>query len=229
MFHESDLTDFEQKYYTRQVIVPGIGIEGQIKLRNARILIAGHGDIVSTLLMYLSSCGPRHSGFIKKQEHENYIEEYKNILLKHSEGISVDIYDYNDISEAISDFDILLDCSEDLSIDNRLLDLSTSPNKFYIKASVVKSKGYLLVFSECCACKVKLYDSFNELESRLKDSNFILDDNSLQNTISGFLGSIMAVEAIKCITGDVKSRIFFYNSETNDFKNTIVCTEKCID
>ncbi|EOB11889.1 Molybdenum cofactor synthesis protein 3 [Nosema bombycis CQ1] len=57
MFHESDLLENEVERFSRQVIVPGIGIENQIKLRNTSVLVVGCGGLGCPVIMYLATCG----------------------------------------------------------------------------------------------------------------------------------------------------------------------------
>lgn len=51
------LTDDELKRYDRQIMIPGIGQEGQEKLKRARILIAGGGGLGSASSIYLVAAG----------------------------------------------------------------------------------------------------------------------------------------------------------------------------
>jgi adenylyltransferase/sulfurtransferase len=47
----------ELKRYDRQIMIPDFGEEGQIKLKNSRIFIAGAGGLGSPVLLYLSAAG----------------------------------------------------------------------------------------------------------------------------------------------------------------------------
>ncbi|HBB16316.1 MAG: adenylyltransferase [Syntrophus sp. RIFOXYC2_FULL_54_9] len=51
------LTDLEQELYSRNVRIPEVGIEGQLKLLNSRVLIIGLGGLGSPALYYLAACG----------------------------------------------------------------------------------------------------------------------------------------------------------------------------
>lgn len=43
--------------YSRQMLLPEISLEGQLKLKNARVLVVGAGGIGSSCLMYLAAAG----------------------------------------------------------------------------------------------------------------------------------------------------------------------------
>jgi molybdopterin/thiamine biosynthesis adenylyltransferase len=51
------LTDLEQELYSRNIRIPEVGVEGQLKLLNSRVLIVGLGGLGSPALYYLAACG----------------------------------------------------------------------------------------------------------------------------------------------------------------------------
>ncbi|MBO9705735.1 MAG: ThiF family adenylyltransferase, partial [Arthrobacter sp.] len=53
----ADLTREELERYSRHVIIPEIGSEGQRRLKNARVLVIGAGGLGSPALLYLAAAG----------------------------------------------------------------------------------------------------------------------------------------------------------------------------
>ncbi|MBV9669478.1 MAG: ThiF family adenylyltransferase, partial [Acidobacteriales bacterium] len=51
------LTRDEVLRYSRHLILPEVGVEGQLKLKNSRVLCVGAGGLGSPLLMYLAATG----------------------------------------------------------------------------------------------------------------------------------------------------------------------------
>ena len=51
------LTDFEKELYHRNIQIPEVGEEGQLKLLGSRVLIVGLGGLGSPALTYLAACG----------------------------------------------------------------------------------------------------------------------------------------------------------------------------
>ncbi len=51
------LTNHEQLRYSRQIMLDKIGVQGQVKLRNATVLIVGMGGLGNPVSMYLSAAG----------------------------------------------------------------------------------------------------------------------------------------------------------------------------
>jgi hypothetical protein len=51
------LSDAEVERYSRQILLPGVGEEGQLRLRAARVRLAGRGPRADAALLYLASAG----------------------------------------------------------------------------------------------------------------------------------------------------------------------------
>ncbi|WP_369124149.1 ThiF family adenylyltransferase, partial [Jiangella anatolica] len=53
----AELTVDEIRRYSRHLIIPDVGVEGQKRLKNARVLCVGAGGLGSPALMYLAAAG----------------------------------------------------------------------------------------------------------------------------------------------------------------------------
>ena len=58
------LTAEELTRYNRHVILPGVGVEGQRRLKQTRVLIVGAGGLGSPIAMYLAAAGIGHLGIV---------------------------------------------------------------------------------------------------------------------------------------------------------------------
>jgi len=62
------LNDYDLVRYSRQIMIPGFGIEGQKKLKASNVLIAGLGGLGSPVALYLAAAGVGHVTLIDMDE-----------------------------------------------------------------------------------------------------------------------------------------------------------------
>jgi len=83
-YNVNDLTDAEIEYYSRQMILKEVGVEGQIKLKKAKVCIIGLGGLGSPASIQLASMGV---GYLRIVDRD--VVEISNLQRQHLYGIDV--------------------------------------------------------------------------------------------------------------------------------------------
>ena len=60
----TNLTNEEILRYSRHLIMPEVGMEGQLKLKGAKVLLIGTGGLGAPLGLYLTAAGVGHIGLV---------------------------------------------------------------------------------------------------------------------------------------------------------------------
>jgi len=199
--------------YQRQIIVPGLGLEGQKKLSNSKILVIGAGGLGSPVLTYLVMAGIRNIriadfdtvelhnlqrqslhnegsvGERKTQSAKVYLESL-NKLLK-IEEFNEKVTSKN-ISLAAFNCDLLVDCCDDISTRYIINDYCVLRRLPLVSGSVLRWEGQVFVKGKDSSCYRCMF-----LEEKENARNCA--ENGVVGSMCGIIGSVQANEVIKMI------------------------------
>ena len=159
----------DEKYrYNRQLILDGVGPEGQEKLKNASILVIGAGGLGCPALLYLAAAGVGRIGIIDDDKvdisnlqrqilfstnsvGQNKAEAAKNRLVELNPHVKFVTFqkrlEASNALDIISDFDIVIDGSDNFSTRYLVNDACVFLNKPFVYGSIFKFEGQLSVFN----------------------------------------------------------------------------------
>ena len=230
------LSDDELKRYSRHLSLPGIGIEGQKRIKKSSVLIVGVGGLGSITALMLACAGVGRIGLIDhdKVELSNlqrqilYTPENvnnkkvtiaKDRLLAHNPDISVEVYTTrlteDNANGIIGGYDLVLDGTDNIPTRKIVNQSCVELDKPFIFGAVSYFDGQVSVFhasrGPCYACFLPGIESPNAQRQ---------ERNSLLSTLPGIVGSLQATEALKiiCELGEpLVGRLLIINTLTSDF------------
>ncbi len=230
-------SDEQMLHYSRQIMLPKFGIEGQQKLQDAHVVIIGIGGLGSPTAMYLSAAGVGKLTLIDFDhvEHSNLqrqiVHRTQNIGDSKVESAKKTLHEINpettitsinkklsldELKENIFTADCVIDASDNFTtrfLINRACVARQIP---LVSAAAIQYEGQISVFdfrqqdSACYAC---LYNESSNENSSEESVN--CSDNGILAPVVGIIGSMQALEAIKliCNLGDtLKNRLLLFDA-----------------
>lgn len=231
--NEITFNDEQLLHYSRQIMLPKFGIEGQQKLKSAHVVIIGIGGLGSPAAMYLAAAGTGKLTLIDFDhvEHSNLqrqiIHRTKNIGDSKVDSAEKTLHEINpettitcinkkltldEIKESISSADCVVDASDNFTTRFLINRACVTQQVPLVSAAAIQYEGQISVFdfrqqdSACYACL------YNENSS---EENTSCSDNGILAPVVGIIGSMQALEAIKliCNLGNtLKNRLLLFDA-----------------
>ena len=241
---ESDLlSQREIRRYDRQIMIPDLGLKGQEALKKAKVLVAGAGGLGCPVLQYLTAAGVGRIaiaefdmvGESNLQRQVLYgtsdVGKLKSIIAKSRlehlnpnvefEILNIRLEKNNAIS-AISNYDIIVDATDNLESRYVINDSCVSLNKPMVHGSIYKFEGLISVFNYQGG---PTYRCYNPSGPEGNFRNPVPSEVGLLGVLPGITGTYMANEVIKIITGIgevLAGKILLVNILNNTFRTFTV-------
>jgi len=158
----------ELERYSRHISIPEIGIEGQQKLKAAKVLVVGSGGLGSPLLLYLAAAGIGKIGivdfdvvddsnlqrqvlFSQNDIGRPKVEAAKEKLLALNPHIIIDIYNEKitakNAKRILEHYNIVADGTDNFQTRYLINDACVLLNKINVYASIYRFEGQVSVFN----------------------------------------------------------------------------------
>ncbi|HEY5469998.1 MAG TPA: HesA/MoeB/ThiF family protein [Bacteroidales bacterium] len=230
----------ELRRYSKQIMIPEIGIEGQEKLKKSRVLVVGAGGLGCPVLQYLAAAGIGKIGIAdfdmvdetNLQRQVLYgssdVGKLKSILaksaLEHINSlIEFEIFnlrvDASNSLEIFKDFDVIVDATDNLDARYIINDSCVILDKPMVHGSIYKYEGMISVFNFNGGPTYRCYNPFVSVTEFKNPSPSAI---GLFGVLPGIAGTYMANEVIKIITktGDILSgKVLLINILDNTFNH----------
>ena len=239
----TELTEEEKYRYNRQIKISEFGEIGQIKLKNAKVIIIGAGGLGSSCIMHLAGAGVGKICIIdndvvdEQNLHRQIIHNINNIGVNKALSAKKFVNLLNPNIEVITlnesftnknglnlckDYDIIIDCRDNPKTRFLCNDIAVLLNKPFISAGVVRWDGQIGVYvKNCKGEKLPCYRCLNP-KAPLKDNVKKCAQVGVIGTVVGIIGSLEANETIKFILGKdeqiLQRKIIFFDGYDNRIK-----------
>jgi len=231
------LTPREIRRYSKQIMIPEIGIKGQEKLRQAKVLVVGAGGLGCPVLQYLTAAGVGKIGIaefdmvdesnLQRQVlyGSNDVGKLKSIIAKNrlehlNSLVEFEIFnlrfDASNSLNILKNFDIIVDATDNFDARYIINDSCVILNKPMVHGSIYKYEGMISVFNFKGG---PTYRCYNPGKNR-KFKNPLPAQVGLFGVLPGITGTYMANEVIKIITGTgeiLSGRVLLFNILKNTF------------
>lgn len=227
----------ELERYSRQLIIPEFNIEGQKKLKNAKVLLVGAGGLGSPVLQYLVAAGVGQIGivdddFVSASNLQRQllfdtddigkpkVEVAVKNLAKLNENVRLVPYalriSNSNARDIASSYDLIVDGTDNFPTRYLLNDLAVLLNIPYVYGSIYRFEGQVSVFNypDKDGSRGPNYrDLFPEPPAPHEIPSCA--EGGVLGVLPGIIGSMQAVEAVKIITGIgevLSGRLFLFNA-----------------
>jgi adenylyltransferase/sulfurtransferase len=218
----AELTRDEVSRYSRHLIIPDLGVDGQKRLKNAKVLVIGAGGLGSPTLLYLAAAGVGTIGIVefdvvdesnlqrqiihgqsdigrsKAQSARDSVLEvnpYVNVVL-HELRLEPD-----NAVDLFAQYDLILDGTDNFATRYLVNDAAVLAHKPYVWGSIYRFEGQVSVFWEDAPDDLGL--NYRDLYPEPPPPGMVPScaEGGVLGILCASIASVMGTEAIKLITG----------------------------
>jgi len=211
------MNDEQLLRYSRQILLPEIGAEGQLRLARSRALIIGLGGLGSPAAMYLAAAGV--GALVLSDPDQVELSNLQRQVIHDTDAIGEDKVDSaarrlaalnpecrvhtlpaalhgDTLTAEVAGADVVLDCSDNFATRFAVNAACVATGTPLVSGAAIRWEGQLAVYSghrgtPCYRC---LYGDTGEPEDNCTS-------NGVLAPVVGIIGSLQATEALKLLSG----------------------------
>jgi molybdopterin/thiamine biosynthesis adenylyltransferase/rhodanese-related sulfurtransferase len=228
----------QRNRYQRHLLLPEVGVEGQQKLLDAKVLLLGAGGLGSPAALYLAAAGVGTIGIVdmdvvddsnlqRQILHnvdrlgERKVDSAKKTLTALNPDVNVVTHDVrlgaDNVMDILAGYDVVVDGADNFPVRYLLNDAALKLGVKVVHGSIFRFEGQATVFKPhegpCYRCFLPEPPP-PELAPSCAEAGVL-------GVLPGIIGSIQALEAIKLILGigdDLSGRLLAYDSLEQSFR-----------
>ena len=232
-----DFTEEEFNRYSRHILLKDVGVEGQEKIRQGKILIIGAGGLGAPVALYLAAAGVGTIGIVdgdvvdlsnlqRQVIHFTAdvgvpkVESAKAKMLAINPNVKVNTYREflmaDNALDIISDYDFIVDGTDNFPVKFLINDACVKAGKPFSHGGILRFEGQTFTHlpgTACYRCLFKSPPPANAVPT--------CSQAGVLGAIAGMLGTIQAAETLKYLTGVgelLTDRLLTFNAKTMEFR-----------
>src|SRR5579872_5090379 len=213
-----ELSTEELQRYSRHLLLPEVGLEGQRRLKAGRVLLVGAGGLGSPLGLYLAAAGVGHVGLVDfdvvdvtnlqrqvlhgtRDVGRSKLDSARDRLLDINPHVDLETYDTRLTSdnalEIVREYDVVVDGTDNFPTRYLVNDACALTDRPNVYGSIFRFEGQASVFATadgpCYRCLFREPPPPGLVPS--------CAEGGVLGVLPGLVGTIQAIEAIKLILG----------------------------
>lgn len=231
-----ELSPTERERYARHLVLPGIGEEGQLRLKRARVLVVGLGGLGSPVALYLAAAGVGTLGLVEPDRvavsnlQRQIIYGERDLGAPKAEAARAQLADLNsairveahpirfagdDARRIARDYDVIVDGTDNLASRYVMNDVALDLGIPYIYGAVFQFEGQMarlcIAGAPCYRCLFPAPPPADALRPA--------EETGILGVVPGVVGLLQATEVIRWITGYAApdpDRLLLYDARRMD-------------
>lgn len=218
----AELTRDEVARYSRHLIIPDLGVDGQKRLKNAKVLVIGAGGLGSPTLLYLAAAGVGTIGIVEfdvvdesnlqrqiihgqSDIGRSKADSARDSILEINPLVTVRLHEQrlepDNAVQLFEQYDLILDGTDNFATRYLVNDAAVLAHKPYVWGSIYRFEGQVSVFWEDAPDGLGL--NYRDLYPEPPPPGMVPScaEGGVLGILCASIASIMGTEAIKLITG----------------------------
>lgn len=232
-----DFTEEELLRYSRHILLKDVGVEGQEKIRNGKVLVVGAGGLGAPIALYLAAAGVGTIGIVdgdvvdlsnlqRQVIHftgdvgHPKVESARDKMLAINPNVKVNtIREFlmsDNALDIIKDYDFIVDGTDNFPVKFLINDACVMAGKPFSHGGILRFEGQTFTHlpgTACYRCLFKSPPPANAVPT--------CSQAGVLGAIAGMLGTIQAAETLKYLTGVgelLTNKLLTFNAKTMDFR-----------
>ncbi|KAA0098034.1 adenylyltransferase/sulfurtransferase MoeZ [Mycolicibacterium sp. P1-18] len=218
----AELTRDEVARYSRHLIIPDVGVDGQKRLKNARVLVIGAGGLGSPTLLYLAAAGVGTLGIVdfdvvdesnlqrqiihgQSDVGRSKAQSARDSIVAINPLVTVRLHEVrltpDNAVDLFSQYDLIMDGTDNFATRYLVNDAAVLAGKPYVWGSIYRFEGQVSVFWEDAPDGRGL--NYRDLYPEPPPPGMVPScaEGGVLGILCGSIASVMGTEALKLLVG----------------------------